>query len=768
MNGLIAPKSTDNRSFPDDVYLSLVGSLFDDARSLFVGSVAATASAAIAAWRTGEPLLLVFALAIIGVAGLRGRTMHDFHRRRGSLRSADEAAFWERRYQREAVAYVTLLGGWCVAVFTITPDPFVRLLSFSLTLVYMIGISGRNFANDRLVIAQTVSAGVLMTMALFVAGGDFQFIIGLVVIPFFLSLRTISARLRNTLLDAVNFGHDVSLLAERFDTALSNMPLGLAMFDANQRLIVGNRRLSELLGIGQDAIQYGVDLQTLVSKVAEAGRICQSAVARVTSDFEVRLSGKVNSQLTVDLQSGQTFQLKFHSMVNGGALLLIEDVTERRDAEAKINRLAHFDTLTGLANRGYFRKQMEQRLAASDNASVCALHFIDLDNFKQVNDTLGHPVGDKLLQAVCEKFSTIVRATDIVCRFGGDEFLIFQAPIERADQAESLADRIIGALNAGFSIDGHDIMISASIGITIVDERSRDTDMLVQYADMALYSAKAAGKSTWRVFEDHMEIKAKARRTIETDMRKALEADEFELHYQPIVGLHSGRIVSCEGLLRWRHPVHGMIQPMDFIPIAEETGLIVDLGAFVIRQACRECATWPDPIGVAVNLSPIQFQRSNLPAVIKDALANAGLAPGRLEVEITESVLLQNTDATRFCLDQLKDMGVKIALDDFGTGYSSLSYLHKFALDKVKIDRSFIQGIETNVKSLHLLSSMARLIADLGMSTVIEGVETGEQLAILKRQISVGQAQGYLFSRPVPSQKLFALFAHGDGFEQAA
>jgi diguanylate cyclase (GGDEF)-like protein len=379
---------------------------------------------------------------------------------------------------------------------------------------------------------------------------------------------------------------------------------------------------------------------------------------------------------------------------------------------------------------------------------------IDLDQFKEVNDTLGHPVGDRLLCAVADRLRGAVRDTDVVARLGGDEFVILQSLVRSPDDVAALARRTIELLGRPYDIEGHRLLIGASIGAALAPRDGKSADDLLKNADMALYQAKADGRGTWRLFEPEMDRKAQARRSLEMDLRQAVAGGGFQLHYQPLFNLRTNRISTCEALLRWPHPERGMVSPAEFIPVAEEMGLIVEIGNWVLGEACREALHWPSDIRVAVNLSPIQFWRGDVVAAVRRALAASKLPASRLEVEITESVLLQDLQATRVAIHQLRELGIRIALDDFGTGYSSLSYLHSFPFDKVKIDRSFLCGLGTDERTAKLLCGVARLSADLGMSVTVEGVETAEQLALIAAERSIEEAQGYYFSRPRPAGEL--------------
>ncbi len=737
---------------PAEFYISFVDSLYSDARTLFVGSIAAVVIAFIAAWKSGEMRLLAFALAMIAVLVARAADLRAYASHRPNLRTAEDCKRWEIRYGIGATAFYALLGTWVFVVFATTHDPYVHLLSFSAALAYMVGISGRNFASRPLVLAQIIAAGVPLTAALLSFGDVYHTIFAFVVlVPFILSLKFMADRLRRILVDAVVATRDVSLLAARFDTALNNMPHGLCMLDADQRVVVANKRLTELLGIRSDDVHKGLSLRELLRQCARAGVISSPRVERIAADLEGYLSGDIGSDLTVEVRDGRTLALTFHPMENGGSVVLVEDITERKNAEAKISHLARYDALTGLPNRTFFREQLDRTLALIRRSGHCALMFVDLDQFKQVNDTLGHRAGDAVLSAVADRLRAIVRESDVVARFGGDEFVILQAPVQRREEVDALAKRVVEAIALPYEIDVHQIVIGASVGIALAPEDGDNADTLLKNADMAVYRAKAEGRAAWRFFEPEMDAQAQARRSLELDLRDAVASGAFEVYYQPLINLKTHQIATCEALLRWPHPTRGMVLPGEFIQVAEEMGLIVEIGNWVLHQACAECMKWPDSVRVAVNLSPIQFRRGDVVGVVRHALAAAGLPASRLEIEITESTLLEDTEATRAMLQELHDFGVRISLDDFGTGHSSLSYLHNFPLHKVKIDRTFLEGIEANGRSLTLLSGVARLSAELGMCVVVEGIETEEQLALVTREKNIDEAQGYLFSPAIPS-----------------
>jgi diguanylate cyclase (GGDEF)-like protein len=427
-----------------------------------------------------------------------------------------------------------------------------------------------------------------------------------------------------------------------------------------------------------------------------------------------------------------------------------EDVTERRRAEERITHLAHYDALTDLPNRALFHEQLKTELARLAPGEQFAVLYIDIDEFKSVNDSLGHMIGDELLKSVAVSLRRCVTDTDFVARLGGDEFAIVQTAIETPDDTTDLVARIFDAIRAPYECLGHQVTTDASIGIALAPQHGTDLDQILKNADLAMYAAKAAGRRTYRFFEPEMDAQVKARRNLEMDLRQAISDNALEVYYQPCVSLGDNRITGCEALLRWRHPSRGLISPVEFIPIAEDTGLINQLGEWVLTTACAEATTWPDDIRLAVNVSPVQFRSGTFALKVVAALAASGLPAERLELEITEAVLIRDDDAALAILHQLRAIGVRIALDDFGTGYSSLSYLQRFPFDKIKIDRCFITDIAEPEGSSSIVQAVVNIAADRRMTTTAEGVETVQQRELL-RTLGCSEMQGYLFSPPKPA-----------------
>ncbi|WP_409362801.1 EAL domain-containing protein [Bradyrhizobium diazoefficiens] len=446
---------------------------------------------------------------------------------------------------------------------------------------------------------------------------------------------------------------------------------------------------------------------------------------------------------------------------------VIEDITEQRKADEKIAHMAHYDALTDLPNRALFREQIERELEKAADGEQFALLYVDIDEFKGINDSLGHHVGDELLKAIASRIRACLKPGDLIARLGGDEFAVIQTKIESSADVLSFVTRVHEAIRLPYHCLGHQLSTDASIGIALAPQDGADLDQLIKNADLAMYGAKAEGRRTYRFFVPEMDACAKARLTMEQDLRQALIDGGFEIHYQPLVNLRSGEVSGCEALLRWRHPERGMVSPAEFIPIAEDTGIINELGDWVLRTACNEAATWPAHVCLAVNVSPVQLKCDTLALRIAGALAASGLEPRRLELEITEAVLIRDDEAALSILHQLRAIGVRIALDDFGTGYSSLSYLKRFPFDKIKIDRCFVADIAESSGAPVIVQAVVNIAAASNMTTVAEGVETEAQREML-RALGCTEMQGYLFSKPKPAAEVRQLFGLGDAMPVAA
>ncbi len=545
---------------------------------------------------------------------------------------------------------------------------------------------------------------------------------------------------------------------QHLDTAINNMTLGLLLFNATGHLVICNQSYLDMFGLSPDVVKPGCHLRDLILHRQQLG----SFVGDVDA-YCAKFLNPQNDEIrdtVVDTPDGRSIRLVYKRSPDGGWATTLEDVTERSRFEARIEHLAHYDALTDLPNRTLFQLHAEKMIAGLPDVPFAIL-YIDIDEFKGINDSLGHLIGDEFLRVVSQRLRGCVGEGDFVARLGGDEFAIVQYGVDQEADVSALIDRVYRALRSPFECHGHRLSADASIGVAVAPRDGSHLLGLLKSADLAMYAAKAAGRRTYRFFEAGMETEANSRRELERDMRAALIEGGFEIHYQPLVDVESEEVVGCEALLRWWHPRRGMISPAEFIPIAEETGLIQEIGQWVLDTACREAASWPAHIRVAVNVSPVQFRSQTLALNVAAALASSGLDPRRLELEITEAVLIGDDEAALTTFAQLREFGVHIALDDFGTGYSSLRYLHRFPFDKIKIDRSFVKEVADGSGTSSIIKAVVAIAADRSMVTTAEGVETRQQLDTV-RALGCTQMQGYLFSAARPAREIRAMLGLGE------
>ncbi len=555
---------------------------------------------------------------------------------------------------------------------------------------------------------------------------------------------------------------------ERFEAALENMSQGLCFFDAQQRLILCNRRYPEMYGLRPEDVRPGTPFSEIIACRYDGGSFPLMPRAEYQARCERIVAARRPHASVVELHDGRIVAIRHQPMADGGWVSTHEDITERRRAETRIAYMSRHDSLTGLANRVLLREWLDEALTGAHRAAPCALLRLGLDHFKRIHDTQGHMTGDALLRAVAERMRRLVRESGTIARIGGDEFAIVQSGVSQPAQAKALAARLVSGLNVPFEIGGRWFGIGASIGIAIAPADGLDADQLLRNADIALCRAKAEGRGRYRFFEPEMDALMQARGSLEIGLHKALRDGEFELVYQPLVHVQSRRVSGFEALIRWHHPERGLITPGEFIPLAEDAGVVTEIDEWVLRAACREAARWPDEVRVAVNLSAAHFQSDAVIGIIAAALAESGLRPGRLEIEITESMMIENSESALASLHRIRDLGARISMDDFGTGYSSLGYLRNFRFDKIKIDQSFIRELATRSDSIAVIRAITSLCDSLGMASTAEGVETEEQMTALVQE-KCTEAQGYLFGQPCPASEIPALLRSlGPHFAKAA
>ncbi len=533
----------------------------------------------------------------------------------------------------------------------------------------------------------------------------------------------------------------------RLDAAVNNISQGLCMYDAKGRLVICNDPYARIYRLPERLTKPGTTLEEILGYLFDHGMSSSG-----DRDEYIRWRRQVIARReygkNIHEFHGRTILMQHHPMADGGWVSTHEDITEQRQQEERIQYLARHDGLTELPNRVRFVEELAAAESAVSRGEKVAVLYIDIDHFKGVNDAYGHATGDKVLKQVSARLWGTTRETDLLARLGADEFALLLRPIDRPADAAAIAERIIKSMSTPFNIDGKQIIVGASVGIAVAPDDGDSGDSLMKNADLALYRAKSEGRSTFHFFERGMDAAIRRRRDIETGLRQAVSRGELRLEYQPLVGLKENRITGLEALLRWDSAERGAVSPVEFIPVAEETGLIVPIGEWVLREACRVAVRWPTDARVAVNLSPVQFKKARLYETVVSALSESGLPPARLELEITESLLLADNEPNLETLHRLRALGVRISMDDFGTGYSSLSYLRSFPFDKIKIDRSFMRDLGTRADSLAIIKAVIGLGQSLGMAVTAEGVETEEQFNAVREQ-GCNEVQGYYFSPPV-------------------
>ena len=742
---------------PKEIRAALIESLFAPIASLILGAVACSIVGAAVALRVGDQWIMANSVAILAVGMLRVISALFYKR----YKEADKLAatrIWEHVYEYGAWGFSALLGLLCWMAITRTADASLQMAVTTTTAGYAAAISGRNAGRPFIAVGQLTLCTLPMAVALLFYPDWVHTAMGLVVLMFVYGMIDITMSIRDIIIQALTMTRKEAALAarfeqqaNRFDIALNNMSHGLCMLDEQNRLQVWNERFLELLHLKDMPVRVGMPATYLLRHSIRAGNHRTKSIKKVFTDLAQGLAQDRFDQVQTSPDGDRTIAVSRRMMSGGGSVVILEDVTESKRAQERITHLAKYDDLTGLANRNQFRERINGMLAAMHKRkNHVAIHLIDLDRFKTINDTLGHPIGDKLLKEVASRLKTVIRPGDMITRFGGDEFVVLQIGTERYQDAKWLAERLARTLKDPFDIDGHRIDIGASIGIAMAPMDGVDADQLLKKADMALYAAKNGGGGDHRFFALEMEEAAQERRALELDLREALTSEQFDLYFQPLVDLRSGRVTTCEALLRWRHPRRGMVPPSIFIPIAEETGLIIPLGEWALQRACYEAAKWPKSVKVAVNLSPVQFRDRGLALQVVSALAKSGLPAQRLELEVTERLLLEDSDGTLTVMEQLKNLGVSISLDDFGTGYSSLNYLRKFPFQKIKIDQSFIAGLGEERDAQAIIGAVAGLGASLDKTVVAEGIETEEQLKQVKMH-GCHEGQGHFFGEPMPA-----------------
>ena len=736
-----------HKLLPPVDYVSMIRSLYADRLSMLLGAYGSALAAAVAALEAKSLYLGYIAVLFVVVGAVRNFDMKAFAKVDLGDEDVETALYWEGRATLGASAIALLYGVWCLLSFWAVDDAFAELTAASVSVSVLVGVSQRNFAIDKLMTIQVLLIAVPLCLGLLLVGNIYYALLTLLLLPFFLSLRKIAGNARDILLRAVHGRTKASALAAQLDAALDTLAHGLLMLDQNRIIEVTNDTALIAFGIDNPAEWVGRPLYELFEHALETGAVPQAAARRMQLLIETRSSGKV----LICNRSMQYFEASISSR-DSKSVLLFENISDRIAAEERISYMARYDALTGLPNRAYFaelvEEALEERLDTFEPGHV-ALMILDIDDFKHINDTLGHLAGDQLLFELGRRFPDALPRNAILGRLGGDEFIAFYVSTDGPAGIEADAQRLLSTMRQTYQLPNRQLNINVSVGAVSSSERGDDFEQLMIKADLALNAAKGDGKNRIVQFHARMDTEYQLRQQLKVDLKTAIAEGKLHLAYQPVVDPRENRIVGCEALARWHHESYGAISPATFIPIAEETGMITELTRFVLAKATRDCRTWPGDMRVAVNISARDFRSSDVEALVNAALDESQLPAGQLEIEVTETTVIEERDAAASALQKLRNRGVGIALDDFGTGYSSLSYLSALPFTKLKIDRSFLAGIETDEHALKLLANVVQLGKDLDLVTTIEGVETEVQLSLVTKQTHVDLIQGFLYGTPM-------------------
>lgn len=740
------------------VRLSFVQSLYLKRGTLFTGLVAHVITASAIYFKVGDPFYIYCSLALTVIWAARMATMLAFDRCDVSRFTVADTLKWERLYVAGPVVAAFTLGTMCAYALVVTRDSFAELAAISITCASMISVVGRNFGSRLNVDMMILAACLPLTAGFLVVGDPYMVVLAILLLPMFLTTRSMANGVREFLFNTVMAERRTAQLAERFDTALNNMSHGLFMLDGEGRVEVLNHKAREIFRIRPQLDLRGRSLELALRVGARNGVVPPRELEAITDRLGKLVQGSESRAL---IRFGGEVWLEFTSRLRGhnGVVLIFEDVTARLKQEEKILEMARFDTLTGLANRTWFNEVVASRIAGAGKDRTVALAVFDLDDFKHVNDTFGHVVGDKLLQAVAERLTQTTMPDVIASRFGGDEFMLFFSDVGDIDAFYARVDDIAKSLAGRYDLDGnHHFYVGVSGGVALCKAEEAHLEDLQIRADLALYDSKRRDKNRWTPFVESMDRQYAERQKLKADLREAIATENMGIAYQPMFLPDGTRIAGAEALSRWVHPELGLVSPAVYIPLAEEMGIVSELTRCMINQAVADCVGWPEPYFVSVNLSARDLISTEIVAVVDEALARHELASERLHLEITESALVDDLRSVSRILETFRSKGITIAIDDFGTGYSSLSYLDRLPINKVKIDRAFVADIAEDPRKLKLLRGTVNLSRELGLGIVVEGVETEAQLDLLIRNNCADLIQGYIFGAPMPA-KAFAELA---------
>ena len=729
---------------------------YEDHVAFFYGKISATTASLVTFFMTSQFAFLVTTLCMLSIM-LADVSNIRFHRKliNGESTNYDR---WKQEYTFLSTAFMLVTGIWCFFTFLWSENPFLHLLCVATAMGNVLNLICRNFNDDRILTLQLIGVGGPLIMGV-LSYGDFRsMILCGFFLPLFSGIRDMSSRLRSLYSDVTAESQQREAFGMQLNEALESMSHGLLMFDDEMRLRVVNRTARDILGIDSRIDCFGKPLTEIA--LAVDARCPEINRVRILEEALLKRLQQRTQSKVFQVAQDQYMELSIKLRESGGCVLVIEDVTQRIQYQNRINQLARYDDLTGLCNRNYFGQQTETILGSLDEDSEAALLFFDLDNFKRINDLLGHEAGDFILASVAERARAFLPKGAIIGRYGGDEFVAFLQAKDCKPSIEEFCNSLIKSLTKPLDFNNQRLKFGSSLGIARFPEHGQTVESLIKRADLALYESKNSGKNTHTFFTPQMENSLHERLELEQDLTKAVRQGRLELHFQPIVSMETHRPAIFEALTRWKRNGLEQVSPAKFIPVAEDLGLIREIGEWTLLEACRQCAKWPSPTSVAVNVSAVQFQVGSITEAVAIALEATGLDPARLEIEITETAVLNDMSHAAFVLEKLSEMGVRISLDDFGTGYSSLSYLHKLPLDKLKIDKSFIDDLIESERSQTLLKGITAMGKALDLKLVVEGIENQQQFDLLRDRYAIDYVQGYYFSKPMPENDAIEFARH--------
>ncbi|MGC4408579.1 EAL domain-containing protein [Rhizobium rosettiformans] len=746
-----------DQNVPTDVYLSFVSSLFDNRFTLFTGMVVHILTFVTVYVQTGASFYLFLCACFVAVFSFRLHSFFVFDREDKAKLTRQQIAAWERRYVIGGASTAAILGigsGYAMLAFE---DTFAELACIAVTMASMVSVVGRNYGSRLAVDLQTLACCVPMVIGSLLAQDIFKALLSLMLVPFGLTVRSMANGVRDFLYENVLASREMAKIADRFDTALSNMTHGLLMLDPNNRIEVVNRKACELLNLGDRRRLVGCDLD-VVLRYGVRHTFVDGAMSSLLQKQLVHLVQGFSSRALMHFSEDLVLEFSAKRRDEGGVVLIFEDVTARVHADRKILHMARYDSLTGLPQRGYFIDLVRERLERSGEfGTTVGLMILDVADFKHVNDLKGHLTGDKLLVSIASRLTAFAAGKAIVGRQVGDHFICFFPNVEDQDDLEDVMRGLHAASSAEYDVEGMRIPVVFSAGAVLVESAAFDMDDWLVKLDIALFESKARSRGSFTLFVKEMDARYLERQRLKADLRAAVDQHAITVVYQPMFTPDGRGLVCCEALARWHHPEKGPIAPNIFIQIAEEMGIVTEITEQVLRRACFDCQTWPEAIGVSVNLSVHDLRQGDLAATVERILSETGLSAKRLHLEVTESSLIEELTPARAVLDRLRGLGITISIDDFGTGFSSLSYLDTLPVDVVKIDRSFVRNIGQDARRLKLLRGIVSLTRGLDIGIVVEGVETREQLSLIKKHNCADLIQGYVFSMPIAPHAIAAL-----------